>query len=43
MIGKCLSTPAIMEDGRMKLKEQWQWLSGDMSTGYSEIVEIDSI
>ncbi|NVO00539.1 MAG: n-acetylglutamate synthase [Geobacteraceae bacterium] len=43
MIGKCLSTPEIMEDGRMKLKEQWQWLSGDMSAGYSEIVETDSI
>ncbi len=43
MIGKCLSTPEIMEDGRIKLKEQWQWLSGDMSTGYSEIVEIDCI
>lgn len=43
MIGKCLSTPEIMEDGRIKLKEEWQWLSGDMSTGFSEIVEIDSV
>jgi len=43
MIGKCLSTPEIMEDGRIKLKEQWQWLSGDMSEGYSEIIEIDSV
>lgn len=41
MIGKCLSTPETMEDGRLKLKELWQWLSGDMSEGYSEIVEID--
>lgn len=23
--GKCLSTPEIMEDGRIKLHEQWQW------------------
>ncbi len=43
MIGKCLSIPEIMEDGRIKLKEQWQWLSGDMSDGYSEIVEIDHV
>lgn len=43
MIGKCLSTPEIMEDGRIKLKEQWQWLSGDRSEGYSEIVEIDHV
>jgi hypothetical protein len=43
MIGKCLSTPENMEDGRIKLKEQWQWLSGDMSAGDSEIVEIDSV
>lgn len=43
MIGKCLSVPEITEDGRLKLNEQWQWLSGDMSTGYSEIVEIDSV
>lgn len=43
MIGKCLSTPEIIEDGRIKLKEQWQWLSGDMSEGHSEIVEIDHV
>jgi len=43
MIGKCLSTPEFMEDGRIKLREQWQWLSGDMSEGYSEIVEIDPV
>ena len=38
-IGKCLSTPEIMADGKMRLKEEWQWLTGDMSSGYSEIVE----
>lgn len=43
MIGKCLSTPEIAKDGRLKLKEQWQWLSGDMSDGHSEIVEIDNV
>ena len=40
MLGKCLSTPERLPDGRLRLKEQWQWLSGDMSAGYSEIEEI---
>ena len=40
MLGKCLSTPEILPDGRIKLKEQWQWLSGDCSSGYSEVEEI---
>lgn len=41
MIGRCLSTPEIMENGYLKFKEEWEWLSGDRSKGYSEIVEID--
>ena len=43
MIGKCLSEPEILQDGRLKFKEYWQWLSGDMSSGYSEIIEIDNV
>lgn len=39
MVGKCLSTPKLMADGKMRFEEEWQWLSGDMSSGYSEIVE----
>lgn len=38
MIGKCISTPEL-ENIKLKLKEEWQWLSGDMSSGYSEIIE----
>jgi hypothetical protein len=38
--GKCLSTLSIMEDGRLKFEEQWQWLSGDKQKGKSEIIEI---
>lgn len=41
MIGKCLSTPEKLEDGRLKFKEEWQWLCGDCSSGYSEIIEIN--
>lgn len=40
MLGKCLSTPVILPDGRLRFKESWQWLSGDRSSGYSEIEEI---
>ncbi len=39
MMGTCLSTPEFMGDGKIRLKEEWQWLSGDRSSGYSEIVE----
>ena len=42
MLGKCLSTPELLSDGRLKFKEAWQWLSGDMSSGYSEIVEVNT-
>ena len=41
-LGKCISTPEILPDGRLKFKEDWQWLSGDMSEGYSEIEEAES-
>jgi hypothetical protein len=40
MIGCCVSTPELLPDGRLKFKETWQWLSGDMSEGYSEIEEV---
>jgi len=40
MLGTCLSTPERLPDGRLRFKEKWQWLSGDMSSGYSEIEEI---
>jgi hypothetical protein len=39
MIGKCISTPEMLAGNKMKFKEEWQWLSGDMSSGYSEIIE----
>ncbi len=38
-VGKCLST-AILEDGKIKLFEKWQWLNDDMSSGTSELIEI---
>lgn len=43
MLGKCLSTPEVLPDGRLRFMESWQWLSGDMSKGYSEIEEIKDV
>ena len=43
MIGKCLSTPEFMNDGRLKFLERWQWMTEDKSEGESEIIEIKNI
>ncbi len=40
MTGKCHSTPEILNDGRIRLHEKWQWTSGDLSEGKSIIEEI---
>ncbi|MFD2921227.1 hypothetical protein ACFS6H_15990 [Terrimonas rubra] len=41
MTGTCISTPEIMENGKIKLYEDWQWTSGDLSAGNSVLIEID--
>ena len=38
-IGKCHSVPHILEDGKLELHENWQWLNGDMSFGTSVLIE----
>ena len=38
--GVCRSKPEILEDGRIQLHEEWQWTSGDGSSGKSTIEEI---
>ena len=40
MLGRCLSTPEVLPDGRLRFHEEWQWLSGDGSSGMSVIEEI---
>ena len=40
MTGRCISTPEIMENGKIRLHEKWQWTSGDLSTGTSVLEEI---
>ncbi|MCX6217563.1 n-acetylglutamate synthase [Spirosoma sp.] len=42
MTGRCLSTPEILPDGRIRLHEQWQWTSGDQSSGESVIEEVSA-
>ncbi|GAB3009133.1 hypothetical protein GCM10027051_07410 [Niabella terrae] len=37
--GICHSVPEILEDGRIRLLEDWQWTSGDQSRGHSVLEE----
>lgn len=38
--GKCHSMPTVMENGKIKLSEQWEWTSGDFLKGESLLVEV---
>lgn len=38
--GKCISTPEILTDGRIRLHESWKWLDLDQSEGKSIIEEV---
>lgn len=40
MTGVCRSTPEVLPDGRIRLRERWQWTSGDLSSGESTIEEV---
>lgn len=40
MTGKCISTPEILESGKIRLHEKWKWTSGDLTEGDSIIEEI---
>jgi hypothetical protein len=42
MTGRCHSTPAVLSDGRLRLCKRWQWTSGDLSSGTSEIEEMQA-
>jgi hypothetical protein len=39
MAGHCTSIPRF-EDGKLILEERWQWLTGDRSSGKSEVEEV---
>lgn len=38
--GQCESKPELLPDGRLRLHERWQWLTGDCSSGESVIEEL---
>ena len=40
MVGRCVSIPEAMPDGRLRYHETWQWLTGDQSSGQSTIEEV---
>lgn len=40
MTGKCISTPEILPDGRIRLHESWQWTNGKGDSGNSVIEEV---
>jgi hypothetical protein len=40
MTGTCKSKPEILENGKIRLHESWEWTSGDKSKGQSIIEEI---
>jgi len=39
MTGICTSSPEILPNGKIRLHENWEWTSGDMSKGNSVIEE----
>ena len=40
MTGICQSKPELMENGKLRLHEVWQWTSGDGSKGKSVLEEV---
>lgn len=38
--GECKHKLEILEDGRYRLYESWQWTNGDLSTGNSIVEEV---
>lgn len=43
MTGMCRSTPEVMDNGKIRLHESWQWTSGDRSAGRSVLEECDAL
>ena len=39
MTGICVSKPEILQNGKIRLHENWEWTSGDKSKGTSIIEE----
>jgi hypothetical protein len=41
MTGECSSVPELLPDGRVRLREEWRWTSGDRSSGRSVVEEVE--
>jgi hypothetical protein len=39
--GRCISTPEVLPDGRLRLHESWNWTEGGDGSGTSVIEEMD--
>ena len=40
MTGVCFSKPEILDNGKIRLHENWEWTSGDYSNGSSILEEL---
>jgi hypothetical protein len=40
--GRCRSTPELLDDGRVRLHEQWEWTEGGAGTGSSIVEQVRS-
>jgi hypothetical protein len=39
--GRCVSTPEVLPDGRLRLHESWNWTEGSEGSGTSVVEEMD--
>lgn len=40
--GRCMSTPVMLADGRIRLREVWSWSEGGIGSGMSEVEELQA-
>jgi hypothetical protein len=38
--GRCVSTPEVLADGRLRLHESWEWTEGGRGSGTSMVEEV---
>ena len=38
--GRCRSTPELLDDGRVRLREQWEWTEGGSGSGTSIVEQV---
>jgi hypothetical protein len=41
--GRCLSSPEKLRDGRLRLREQWEWTAGEEGEGVSILEELPEV